>query len=218
MNIGKLEWLNEHTLTDYPLTKYVGSHDFFLDANFIQFDGFVPVLKSYTIGTDSMSFVLTVDSGEFTFSLNKVSYIPETALNLRDGTRYLGCIVFGSGIYNLFDEEVGSTVTLNAPFCSSTVSSVNSNAGEDSINGQYGDLNVVTDENLFFSINGNDVTWNAVSLPDLPVGVVPLKTLNHVAPSGNAILLKSSELFKITPSGNSLIFSLAADNATINVI
>lgn len=224
MNIGALEWLNEHALTDYPLTKYVGIHDFLLDANFVQFDGFVPVLKQCTVLKDQLDLLIQFDEETKKVSIAKQGFIPETSIEITSNSRYLGCIVLGPGLFTLFDKDIGTVFNWNIPFSSSTVVAVNKEAGVYSIDSLFGNVSFDTGtgiaRTIFYGIltenNSSTVIWNAVSLPDSVFSdIVPLKTLNGVHPVKNAVTIKGSELIKITPSLNTLTFGLSTEGTNV---
>lgn len=225
METGALEWLNEHALTDYPLTGYAGVYDFLLDANFVQFDGFVPILVQGEVKQDSLVLDIQFDRSLVQLTLLQNSVLPESSVRVyeADTSRYLGCLVFGSGIYSLFQNSIGTVFSWNLPFCASTVIPVNSRNGVYSIDKVSGDLNISTgiDKNhrtIFFGVDvpNKTVIWNAVGLDEIKDVNVALKTLNGVRPINNTVIVGGSELIKVTPGSGSLSFGVAA--AGTNVI
>jgi hypothetical protein len=104
-NIGVLSWNNETNLSPYPLVSSFGYDDLIIDANFIQLDGFIPVLKTIKTGNDLFEFVIQFDKLIKTITVNKSELLdsPYTIL-IKDNTRYLGKIVLGSNAVYLYDE------------------------------------------------------------------------------------------------------------------
>lgn len=208
--IGILEWSNEHSVTSYPLSKAMKPLDFIVDASFVQFDGFIPVLKTVVVTRTQLILTITTDAGDVKVTINKpaTSTFPGTSVSLESGNRYLGVLVFGQGLADIFTQHLDATLKVNIPFLSSVVRGINSSSGVYSIAGYSGDVDVVTgatpqERSLFFGVDGNRVTWNAGWL-GTRVEKVPLKSLNSVLPIGNAVFIEDSDLVKISPSGNDL--------------
>ncbi|RTL07814.1 hypothetical protein EKK58_01315 [Candidatus Dependentiae bacterium] len=188
--------------------------DFIVDASFIQFDGFVPVLKTVTVKRTQLVLALQTDAGEVKVTVNKPSSatFPGTGVTIQSGNRYLGTLTFGQGLVNIFTQHLDAVLKLNIPFVTSVVRGVNSKAGVFSLAGYSGDVDIVTgntpqERALFFRQAGNQVTWNAGWLGTL-VDRVPLKSLNKVLPIGNNVFIEDSDLIKITPIGNNLDVSV----------
>lgn len=212
--VGILEWTNEHSVTNYPLSKPLTPLDFIVDASFVQFDGFIPVLKTVTVRRTQLILVILTDAGEVQVVVNKPSSItfPGTAVVVRGGGRYLGVLTFGQGLVDIFVRYLDAVLKPNIPFVPSVVRGVNSKGGVYSLAGYSGDVEVTTgptpkERALFFEQAGNQVTWNA-GWPGTLVDRVPLKSLNKVLPIGNNVFIEDSDLIKITPTGNNLNVSV----------
>ena len=214
--IGILEWTNENSNSSYPLSQPFPLQDFIVDATFVQFDGFVPVLKMITIEQGQATIVLTTDAGDVpvVVSCPPVSYFPGYAVEFRSGERYLGQLVFGQGLVTLFTMYLNTVLKPNIPFVPSVVRGVSSHSGVYAIAGYVGNVNVYTgpspqNRTIFFGIAGNQVTWNAGWLGN-QIQQVPLKTLNGVLPveGTNALFIEDSDLIKVTPQGDGILVSV----------
>lgn len=219
MDLGILEWQNEHALTDYPLSSYTGFNDFIVDAAFIQFDNFIPVLQKVVVTSSEITVYILFDCGVKTCSITKDYF--DTCYKFYDKDRYLGFVVFGRGIYSLFDTAVGKEFVWNIPFAASTVTIVNSKAGVFSLEGLTGDILVHTGEtsitrSIFFEISRelNEITWNAVALKAFPdEDIIALKTINNVPAVNNEIFLKGSDIIRFVPFESGLKVVLASESA-----
>ena len=213
---GILEWTNEHSLNSYPLSKAVAPLDFLVDAAFVQFDGFVPVLKQITVEQNRLTLVVTTDAGDIQVVVarpNSRIYASGYTVRLASSAgRHLGHLVFGLGLVSIFNTRLNDVVKLNIPFHASCVRGVNSRAGVYSIEKLTGAVEVSTgqtlaEQTLFFSTEANEVTWNAGYLPPA-VTSTPLKTLNGVHPVNNAVFIEDSELIKATPQAAGVLLEL----------
>ncbi len=216
-----LDWQNEHALTDYPLSAFIGYNDVVVDASFIQFDNFVPVLKTIAITDLAVTFTIEFDRETLDVVVEQTSFEPQAGVRIYGANnRYLGCLVLSHGVNNLFVLNAGTVQTLNIPFAATTVTSISTAGGVYSIDEQFGDLEFdtgLTDlvQEIFFAIDGNVVTWNAVGYPELPTdSIQALKTLNGAIPLHNAVNITETALVKITPQFGGLTFSLA--NGVLN--
>lgn len=212
--IGILEWTNEHSVSSYPLAKAFTPQDFIVDASFVQFDGFVPVLKSITIKQGKATLVIITDAGDVSVVVSRPSsyYFPGYSVELRAGGRYLGQLVFGQGLVTLFSTHLDAVLKPNIAFLPSVVRGISSRGGLYSLAGYSGDVNVFTGvtpqlRTIFFDQLGNQVTWNAGWLGN-QVEQQPLKTLNGVTPIGNALFIEDSDLVKVTPQGDGVLLSV----------
>lgn len=212
--VGILEWTNEHSNSSYPLSKPFVPQDFIIDASFVQFDGFVPTLKSITIKQGKATLVVTTDAGDISIVVSRPSatYFPGYSVELRSGDRYLGQLVFGQGLVSLFTIHLDTVLKPNIPFLSSVVRGISSRGGLYAFAGYSGDVNVNTgptpqSRSIFFDINGNEVTWNAGWL-GTQTQQQPLKTLNGVRPQANAVYIEDSDLIKATPQGDGILISV----------
>ena len=58
-----LNWQNENSLSNFPLSSYIEFRDFLVDARFVQFDNFTPVLNTITVDETSVTLTITFDYG-----------------------------------------------------------------------------------------------------------------------------------------------------------
>ena len=215
-NIGILSWLNEAALTPYPLQRGFGHDGFLLDANFVQFDNFVPILSTISLGEADLQVTLLIDAGTLTLSI-PVSEITGGVMTKRlydTNSRYVGSLTFGYDVLGPFDVQTAQTLSLNIPFLAHTVKSIPSKAGVYGLDGFYGDVVFSTDTNIFFDFVdvSNEVIFNAVAVPTYS-NVKYLKTLNSVHPTLNSVYIKDSEILKITtPSTSTIQFSIVGAN------
>ena len=220
---GILEWTNENSLSAYPLTKRIEPADFIVDASFLQFDGFTPVLKTVTVTSSKLTILLLTDAGEVSVSVNRPtsSYFPGYAVAVDSGDRHLGYLVFGQGLVTVFATYLDATLRLNIPFSPSVVRGVSSKAGVYSLEGFYGEVVISTGEDpaeqtIMLKDVGDtypgegyaEMEWSAGSLGKYH-DQQPLLSLNGVSPLDNALFLHESEVIKISPHGNLVGISLA---------
>ena len=219
MNTNISSWLTEHTLTPYPLTKSFGYDGFIIDANFIQFDNFIPVLQ--TISLNSTNIFITIIFDKVTKILDcAISSINTVGSELRiyDGARYLGLLVFGSGVQRFVDSNTDNiTLDLNLGFLPHTVKSIPSNCGVFALNNQFGALGFTSDDNINYDVAGNDITFNAIYVPPSP-DTPYLKTLNIVGPTLNSVFIKSTELIKVSGQSSTVEISLIGNTLNTNPI
>jgi len=207
MSIGILSWTNETGLSPYPLTKGFGYNSFLIDANFIQFDNFIPILHSIQVIDDEVIIRILLDNGVNEITLAKSFFSTSGVVHkIFDGDRYMGKLVFGADAGYLVESEIANlnTKTINIPFLSHLVKSIPSNAGVFSIDSVYGTLSFDSDEHIWYDTNSNEVTFNAISGLDYQDDLY-LKTLNAVGPVSNSVYLKDSQVIKIKSVGNSAI-------------
>lgn len=211
---GILEWNNENSVSCYPLSRLFTPADFIVDATFVQFDAFVPILKSVAVSQGVVTITITTDAGDIVTSIDKPSssYTPGYIVKLTSNNRHLGFLVFGQGLVSIFNTYIETTIKANIPFDISTVRGISSKAGVYSIAGYTGDVNIYTGDSkpqqtLFFDISGNNVTWNAGSLATA-ADAVALMTLNGVTPINNAVFIEDSTLIKLAPRETGLLVSV----------
>jgi hypothetical protein len=207
--VGVLSWNNENALTPYPLTKSFGYDSFLLDAQFIQFDNFVPTLRSITVSNDDVLIDILFDTGSI------ITTIPKDDLGgagvvkkIYDGERYVAKLVFGIGADTLINEDVPNLTTkrINVPFLASTVRSIPTKAGVFSIADLYGAVELESDEFISYDVEVLDaeVTFNAISGFQYEDELY-LKTLNLIGPTNNSVFLKDNQVIKIHPAGTGSI-------------
>lgn len=212
--LGILEWTNEHSLSNYPLSKPMSPMDFIVDASFVQFDGFIPVLKSITVQRTQLILALLTDAGEVKVTVAKPAstFFPGTSVTLESGNRYLGSLTFGQGLLTIFVNHLDAVLRPNIPFHPSVVKGISSKNGVYAIGGYSGDVEFTTGATpqtraLFYGVEGNMVTWNAGWL-GTHLDRTPLKSLNNVLPVNNNVFIEDSDLIKVTPVGSNLDVSV----------
>lgn len=223
MNVNVPSWLTETSLTPYPLTKSFGYDALFTDAEFIQFDNFVPTLKSIVIQDSTITFTITFDlyTRSFSSPVDDISTIGST-LRLAVSDRYLGKLVFGSGLA-LLVASIGNdkTLTTNIKFLPHVVKSIPSNCGIFAINDQYGDLTFDHDTHISYETGVDpdlhEITFNAIAYaisPNTPY----LKTLNSVGPTNNSVFIKSTDLLKVSGQASTVEISLVGSILSNSII
>lgn len=216
--IGILDWQNENAYSPYPLTTGFGYNGFFLDANFIQFDNFIPTLQTISVEDDSVDITILFDSGPKVITLAR-SFFTDAGVFTRvyDGARYLGKIVFGADVGRLVDNDLANRTIkkINIPFLSHLVKSIPSKAGVFSIDSLYGDVVFNHDTHVWYDVTGNNVTFNAISGIDYQ-DIKYLKTLNSTGPINNSVYMKDNQVIKITSIGNAAIEISLVGNAIVD--
>ncbi len=207
-NTGIIPWRNETGAFSYPLTyNAILNSNVLVDAYWIQFDSFIPTLKSIAVEADVISFTINTQEGDGVFTLDW----PDVTgmLNMADSLgRFIGKIVFGDGLQEFYSANLGSVVNINAKFIASTVHSIPSNSGVFSFEKAIGDVEVVGDGNLFFTLESQGVVFDAVGVPACAPDVNPLKTINGVnAPN---IRLITNDVINWLPAGNGIKLELAS--------
>jgi len=212
-----LSWQNENGLTSYPFAFDLDVQDFLVDAKFVQFDGFTPVLNKVKVNADNIIITLTFDYGaSLPATLYKEVYeLGDEYRSLRlyndDASRYMGVVTFGSGVNILWDNYVGRELTYNAPFAANTTSSIPSKDAVYTLDSNYGDVQLsrtLEDKAIFYNVSTelNALTFNAVYghaiSTSSPGGDGPpvngLRQINLVRPINNNINLASNDVIKIT--------------------
>ena len=208
-NIGILPWRNETGMFNYPLSDgALGVTDFIVDAYFIQFDSFVPTLKSITASADSIDFLIGMDVGDRTFSL---AWPDSTGkLNLQDPAtgRLMGRLFFGAGISEFYDSNLGAVVPVGSQFASSVVHAIPESCGVFSIEHASGAVVVAGDGNLFFTTTTQGIVFDAVGVPICDTSIHPIKSVNSI--SAPNINLLTNDIINWVPTGNGIRLDLAA--------
>lgn len=204
--IGTLPWLNENSLTTYPLTSSFGYNGFLVDASFVQFDNFIPVLSEFSVDDNQIVISVAVDTGTI------VSYVAISDLaiqgytqKLYDNTRYVGSLVFGITAYSLVTGNMANQTfkNLNIPFLSNTVKSIPTDGGVYNIQGKFGALTLTnTDNTFFYSVTGQDLVIGAIAYPELKDENI-LKSINSVLPQSNNLYLLDNQVIKYKSTGSS---------------
>lgn len=217
MNVGILSWQNENGLTPYPLVASFGIDDFLLDANFIQFNNFIPTLNSIKVSEEHISINITFDKIVKEISLNLSSFSVGMSVAIYDGTRFLGRLTFGNGAYTMWQQYVNQTLKVGKKFLPLVVRSIPSNVGVFSLGKTFGDVTVSPDNNIHFTQTGQQVTIDAYSVLS-PLNQNVLKTLNSVAPIANNVFIQDSDLLKIAVSGSNTITISLIGTAITDVV
>lgn len=216
MNPIVLAWQNENNLTPYPLARSFGYDGFLIDANFIQFDGFIPTLSKIKLTDDSIQLTLIIDSGSKVVTYTISSLTAGAQQLIYDGARYIGLLVFGAGVSKFVDAKGNqSTTNVNIPFLPHLVKSIPSSAGVFAINNLYGALEFTSDAYVNYSIDSNDITFNAIAVPP-EINENYLKTLNSVGPLANSVFIKNTDIIKVT--GGAAVVTLSLVGNTNNGI
>jgi hypothetical protein len=207
MSIGILSWTNETSLSPYPLSKSFGYDNFLVDANFVQFDDFVPVLQSIKLEDDMLTMAILFDSGVVETNIN-TSYLQmhRFMLKIKSDDRVLGHIVFGPDTNRFIEDNFSNRTTkvLNIPFLASTVKVIPLKSGVFSIDGKFGPLHVFSEEVIWYDVNDNDVTFNAVSGLNYTEDIY-LKSLNTVLPISNGVYVEDNQVIKFRSIGAAAI-------------
>jgi hypothetical protein len=165
-----LPWQNENSLTSYPLVYPLDYDGFIVDASFIQFDYFVPILNSIFVGPDYMEVTITFDSGEVTQTYSESAYragIREIRFMERED-RYLGCITVGERTDFLWENFRGQRLVKNIPFLPTVVRSIPSKDAVYALDDIYGDVvfGIETAESTSFS-NPNSFSYQNNFIPGM---------------------------------------------------
>lgn len=223
-----LSWQNENALANYPFAELQEIQDLLVDARFVQFDGFIPILKQIRVDHDTITLSITFDYGEKTnIVLHKSTYMQGDAYrNVRmyseDKSRYLGVLVFGLGAGTLWNDYVGRKLTYSSSFLPETVRSIPSKDAVYKLDDNYGDLELGRTDNdstVFYntSLELNAITLNAVGGHGVQAGQVKegLRKINLVPPLHNNINLASNDVIKIRSlNGTSLTIDLVAGSSS----
>ena len=199
--MNTLTWQNETSLTPYPLSKSIGHDTLIIDANFIQFDNFVPSLTKVEFGNESISLTIVFDRYTKVIEVLRSNFtgIPY-AHTVKFADRYVGKIVFGADALALSSSLNNHELDVDVKFLAFLVKSIPSNAGVFKLDGMHGALHFTSDENISYLVTGQKVRFDAVSIPTL-TDQPYLKTLNSIAPTSNNVFLRDSELIKVSSNG-----------------
>lgn len=214
-NTGILSWQNETGLINYPLIGQVGVSNFIVDANFIQFDNYIPTLNTVVVTSADIKLTITFDLEVVTITVLNLGFVDGHVEKIYGTSgRYLGKIIFGTGAFTLWNNFNNQTITVNVPFVSTVVQSIPTTAGVYSIDGVIGDVVIGLDTNMFVGQTGQLLVLNSVGLPT--TGSSPaLKTINGVAPINNNIYIEDSDLIKIGTTSNTVVnFSTVVSDLT----
>lgn len=217
-NLNVLSWQNESSLSPYPLAKSIGYDNLLIDANFVQFDAFSPVLKTLTVGSDKYIFEIVFDRVTKLVEVDKADLtgVPFD-VTIYDGTRYLGKLVLGPEALAIYDLLGSRTLKTNTKFLQFLVKSIPSNCGVYSIDSFFGDLSFLHDDHIWYEGSGQNITFNAVALEGL-TDEPYLKTLNLVPPANNNLNITESEIIKVTGAGIGLVTISVVGTSVSNLV
>lgn len=207
-SLNVLSWNNESNLSPYPLVNSFGYDDLIVDANFVQFDNFIPILQTVSAANNLFEFIIKFDNLTKTIVVNKLDLLgsPYTII-IKEGTRYLGKLILGANAVNLYDTLANRTLTINTKFLSFLVKSIPSKAGVYKLQSNFGELAITSDNYIWYNLNGNNVEFNAVAFGQFSDDPY-LKSVNSVLPTNNSVYIQDSDTVKITPSNNTFTVSL----------
>lgn len=208
-NTSVLSWQNETTLSPHPLERSIGPDSLLIDANFVQFDNFVPVLNAISAENDKISFEIQFDRVLKVVEVDKsdLTGVPYV-VTIREGTRYLGKLVLGADALNLYDDLASRRLITATKFLKYLVKSIPAGCGVYKVENLHGAVELTSDSYVNYDILGQDVTFSAVALPEISTEPY-LKTLNLISPVQNNVYMKDSPLVKISSNGGYVVgFSL----------
>jgi hypothetical protein len=222
-----LSWRNENSLTGHPFQNESPIPGFIVDARFVQFDGFIPLLKSVRVEDDSVFLDILFDlpkSIEVVFTKNWFNlgekgrhiYIHYSTPTYR---RYMGSISFGEGTSELWPGYVGRKLNFGLQFLPETVRSIPSKDAVYTFDGDYGDVTIGranNDSSIFFNKTPNAIVHNAVGGHSVE-NTVPqgLRQINLVKPRNNNINLASNDIIKMSsPTNTTLVISLVGGSTS----
>ena len=223
-----LSWQNEHALSNFPFKEAFDIPDLLVDAKFVQFDNFIPVLNHIVVGSDRLTLAITFDYGQrANIELQKEQYLRGDSyryvrIYTQNNTRYLGTLVFGRGAEDLWNSYVGRKLDYNIAFLPETVRSVPSKDAVYTLDNNFGDLELgrtALDSTIFYntSLELNSITFNAVGGHGVPEGKVKegLRKINLVPPRNNNINLASNDVIKLKAfNGASLTIDLVSGSTS----
>ena len=236
-NYNSFEWRNENSLSGYPLVIETPYPALLVDAKFVQFDNFIPILSTVLVDAAKITLSIIFDYGKHTsIELTAAAYASgEASRHVRiyqpDTGRYLGSLTFGTGAGDLWNSALGSLLTLNVLFSAETVLSIPKQDAVYTFDSNYGAVVLGRGENdttIFYNtarVAGfNSITFNAVgghsvntnTIKNVPSpGPQGLRKINLVSPVANNINLVSNDVVKVTPlNAASLSVGLAAGTPT----
>lgn len=205
-----LNWQNENAISNYPLSYAFELQDFIVDARFVQFDNFVPVLDYVMVENDRVRLAITFDHGQQT----NIEYVPLgnqgkcVRIYQSQSNRYMGLLVFGGGASTLISTYAGQTVSVSTPFLASTVRSIPLKDAVYTLDGSYGDVvmgRTMDDKTIFYSVHEKTLIFNAVTLHEAVGAPEGLRKINLVPPVNNNINISYNDVIKLSSFSSSSI-------------
>ncbi len=211
-NIGILPWRDENGTTNYPFANSVFDvSSVFVDGIFIQFDGYLPTLKSIQFTDTAYVFELLTYKGTVTGLLDYPA-VSDTVTFTDSLGVFHGKLIVGDGLAILRQRYITSTLVLNIEVSPSAVRSIASASGVFSIDG-YTDVDTFsggTVQHIHFEPLANGVFVDAVYTPFCENNN-PLLTINGA--SGNNITLNVPDILTLTPITGGVRIDLATKSA-----
>jgi hypothetical protein len=236
-----LPWQNENSLTSYPLETPFELENFIVDASFIQFDAFVPVLKEIDVRQTDLRLKFQTDAGEIGARYFLVDHRAgkQDLRIFAQNNRYLGCLALGAGADVLWTSYVGQKLELNIKFLAHTVRSIPLKDAVYTLDSLYGDVQfdsaidtlekyaqfessstqlIPRGKTVFYNIQNTPkvFSFNAVknhSVAKAALMPKALKKINLVRPVDNNVYIASNDVLKFTPfNGQRLNIALAGDS------
>ena len=212
-----LEWQNENGLSGYPFQTEVEPSGFIVDAKFVQFDDFVPILNYAAIDSTKITLSITFDYGTHNnITLYKADFLATEAKRFvraysEVDSRYMGIITFGAQTDLVWQNYTGHRLEYNTRFSAETTRSVPSKAAVYTLDSQYGDVIMshgATDKAIFYNSRTDDkraLVFNAVGGHTVSGDKDGLREINLVPPINNNINLASNDVIKISNLNNASV-------------
>jgi hypothetical protein len=202
-----LEWQNENSLSSYPFTDDIVVPDFIIDAKFVQFNNFIPILNYIQVDSNNIKINITYDYGTIEALYIKSSNVKSLRLYTNDSYRHIGVLSLGPGAETLLTTHVGQKLTYGINFVPESVISIPSTAGVFTFDRNFGEVSLsrgAEDTTIFYNINTelNSITLNAVAGHEAIGPAKGLRQINLVKPKNNNITLYSNDVIKFKPSGD----------------
>jgi len=202
-----IEWQNENRLNSFPFESDIVVPDFIVDAKFVQFNNFVPILNYISVDSNSIRINITHDDGVIEVLYIKASNAKSIRIYTADSYRYLGVLTIGPGAEALLQSYIGQTLTYNTKFVPETVISIPSSAGVFTFDRNFGEVSLARgseDTTIFYNINSelNSITLNAVGGHEAVGPARGLRQINLVKPKDNNINLMSNDVIKFKSLDN----------------
>lgn len=199
-----LNWRNENGMSAFPLAVDIEPLDVIVDARFIQFDNFIPVLEYVMVEASSLRLAITFDAG----LRDDITYTPVSGdtksvrIYTASGDRYLGSVSFGGGTETLWRDYVGRKLTYRQPFLREVVRSIPSRDAVYTLDSLYGDVTLARggeDSSIFYNASAprNALVFNAVAGHKITSPLKGLKQINLVKPLNNNINLAANDVIKV---------------------
>jgi len=196
-----LPWQNENSLSSYPLVLPFDYDGFIVDASFIQFDYFIPLLKNVFVSPSEIAITIIFDYVELTQQYQRSEFNDgKREVRFIDNDRYLGCLTLGENTVFLWDNFVGQNISRQIPFLANTVRSIPSKDAVYTFDGIYGDV--------IFDVELDEID-TFTSLGEFNYGVSLINGLIFQSSAGG-----NNIFYNINTGKNALVFN-AVGNYTL---